>query len=41
MQQAEGKVAENRKVIAAHNEYRSGYQVAVGGFLILPLCYLA
>jgi len=39
-QQAEGKAAESRKAIAAHTEYNSGCQVAIGGFLILPLCYL-
>jgi DNA-directed RNA polymerase subunit RPC12/RpoP len=39
-QQAEGKAAESRKVIAAHTEYSAGCQAAIGGSVILPVCYL-
>lgn len=40
-QQAEGRAAEHRKVIAAHDTKKSGCQGAIGGLVITPLCYLA
>jgi hypothetical protein len=39
-QLAEGRVAEHRKVIAAHDAKKVGGQSAIGGFVITPLCYL-
>ena len=39
-QQSEIRAAEHRKLIAAHTEYSSGCHLALGGTLILPLCYL-
>jgi DNA-directed RNA polymerase subunit RPC12/RpoP len=39
-QQSEIRAAEHRKLITAHTEYSSGCRVALGGTLILPLCYL-